>query len=76
MPITQRIYRGRRGTAILAVALYVPRRKQQKTSAPVDLQHEKRMEQAEKAGKADAEQVNVGSKFDKHLSFQKSHTNP
>ena len=63
MPITQRIYRERRGTAILAVVLYAPRRNQQRTNEHVDPQHD--VEQAEKAGKANAEQVNAAFKFDR-----------
>ena len=62
MPITKRIYRARRGTVILAVALYAPPRNLQRISAHVDLQHERRMEQAEKAN---AEQVNAAFKFDR-----------
>jgi hypothetical protein len=58
MPITQRTYRERKGTAILAVALYAPLRKQQRTSAHVDQQHKRIAEQA------NAEQVNDAYKFD------------
>jgi len=67
MPITQRTYKGKKDTAILAVALYVPRRRQQRISEHVDPQHD--VEKAKKAEKADATQANAAFKFDTEPSL-------
>jgi hypothetical protein len=64
MPITKRTYRGKKSIAILAVALYAPRRRQHRISEHVDPQHD--VEQPEEANAA---QVNVTFKFDRETSL-------
>jgi hypothetical protein len=60
MPITQRIYRGKKDTAILAVALCAPRRNLRKISEPVRDLSQGTIAEAEKA---DVTQVNAVSKI-------------
>jgi hypothetical protein len=64
MPTTKNTYRGKKGTAILAVALYAPRRRQHRISEHVDPQHD--VEQPEEANAA---QANAAFKFDRETSL-------
>jgi hypothetical protein len=56
-PIIKRIYRGKKGIAIFAVALCAPRRNLQKISEPVRNLSQRTI--------AEAEKVNVAFKFDR-----------
>ena len=72
MSIIKRIYRAKKGIAILAVVLYVPRRRQHRISEHVDPRHDvEKAKKAEKAEKAIAAQVNVAFKFDRSPSYKK-----